>query len=331
MRLAARRSLRAASVLPSKPVPFHTTKYGPEMLVDAAWVREMPAFILARPHTLAFYDVILVTRGRGRFTLDGSRYRVRPGTVIFTAPGQVRVWQVRELDGICLFFPGLFLEEFFNDTHFLQRLGYFHAPGGAAAIYLSPAKASRLEAQIIRMRRELQRLRSDSVHLLRAQAYEILVTLARTYAECRPTDAGQTPDRRTQRYMEMIEGDRSQGRNVAFYARELGVSPGYLNSLCRRHVGRNAKELITDRLLLEARRLLLYSDSSIDQIGSALGFKDPSYFSRFFLARTGATPSGFRATNGQARMPQRIRPLRARARAAPRTAATEQSRLRKSG
>ena len=53
-------------------VDFHRTKYGPEILIDIAWVHEMPTFILTTPHWLAFYDILLVTRGRGWFSLDGE-------------------------------------------------------------------------------------------------------------------------------------------------------------------------------------------------------------------------------------------------------------------
>ncbi|MEO8031935.1 MAG: helix-turn-helix domain-containing protein [Gemmatimonadota bacterium] len=289
-----RSTLPRLSALAQQPVPFDTRKYGPELLVDIAWVHQMKRFILTGPHALAFYDITLVTRGRGSCSLDGVRSMVRPGTVLFTSPGQVRIWQVKDLDGICLFFPGLFLDEFFNDTLFLQRLGYFHAPGGAPALALPPARAAALRAALEKMRRELGRLRPDTPHLLRAQAYELLITLARQYAEAYPAGSGRIAERRTQRFLELIERDQSGKRSVAHYAREVTVSPGYLNTLCRHHLGRNAKDLIAERVVLEARRMLLYSDRSVDQVGRALGFKDPSYFSRFFRMRAGMVPSRFR-------------------------------------
>ena len=61
--------------------------------------------------------------------------------------------------------------------------------------------------------------------------------------------------------------------------------------------GRGAKGLIADRLLLEARRRLLYSDESVGRIAGALGFRDPSYFSRFFRAKTGRSPRQFLIDN----------------------------------
>jgi len=284
-------------------VDFHRTKYGPELLVDAAWVREMPTFLQHGPHALSFYDILLVTRGRGRFWLDACGYPVRPGQVLFTTPGQVRQWRVRELDGLCLFFDALFLEEFFSDPLFLHRLPYFHAPEGAAALPLRPAAAARLRRLLLAMRRELVVAggpRPDGVHLLRARLYEALVTLARDYAAARGgPNAGAAADRAPHpvalRYRELVARDGARRHRVAAYARELGVSPGHLNALCRRHLGRSAKLVIQDRLAAAARRALLYSDESVARVGYALGFADPSYFTRFFRRATGRSPSAFRA------------------------------------
>src|SRR5688500_9649609 len=86
-------------------IDFYRTKYGPEVLIDTAWVREMPTFLEHDAHQLTFYDILLVTRGKGFFWLDSHRYPVRRGCVFFTSPGQVRLWRVQNLDGLCLFFP----------------------------------------------------------------------------------------------------------------------------------------------------------------------------------------------------------------------------------
>ncbi|MGE3616877.1 MAG: helix-turn-helix domain-containing protein [Gemmatimonadales bacterium] len=275
-------------------VDFHRTKYGPEILVDVAWVREMPTFIRPGPHWLAFYDILLVTRGTGHFFLDGHRYRVGPRQVFFTTPGQVRDWQVRGLEGLCLFFPAPFLEEFFADRLFLHRLPYFHVPGNAAAVRLTPARAVALQRRLSRMRRELRTYQADSDHLLRASLYEELVTLARDYAGGQRTAAERNPNRIALRYRDLVEQQASAGHGVARYARELAVSAGHLNLLCRRHLGSSAKEVIQERLEVSARRLLLYSDLAAGAIARQLGFKDPSYFARFFRRRTGLSPAAFR-------------------------------------
>ena len=94
------------------------------------------------------------------------------------------------------------------------------------------------------------------------------------------------------------EREAMRQHGVAHYARQLAVSPGHLNVLSHRHLGRSAKAVITDRLSVQARRMLLYSTLSVAQVGYALGFRDPSYFTRFFRRENGRSPSAFRQMAG---------------------------------
>jgi AraC family transcriptional activator of pobA len=86
------------------------------------------------------------------------------------------------------------------------------------------------------------------------------------------------------------------GHSVARYAVDLAMSTSQLNRLSRRHLGASAKEVIQERLEIEARRLLLLTGRSAAQISRDLGFTDPSYFTRFFRRRTGQSPAHFRAS-----------------------------------
>lgn len=275
-------------------VDFYRTKYGPEILIDIAWIHEMPTFLRQQPHWLAFYDILLVTRGRGWFSLDGHRMPVKPGQVFFTTPGQVRDWDVDGLDGLCLFFPAAFLEEYFHDHQFLQRLPYFHIRSDAAAIRLSAVRMRGLRAALSRMRSELRAYREDSAHVLRARLYETLVQLARDYARGYPAKTSRVVHRAVADFQRLV-GERARAHHdVHGYARDLAVSPAHLRLLCRRYLGVPAKEVIQERLEVEARRLLLFTDESTERVARELGFRDPSYFARFFRRRTGASPARFR-------------------------------------
>ncbi len=279
---------------PTPRVQFDSIKYGPELLIDVEAIGDIPTFILDRPHALNFYDITLVTKGAGTLTLDGARYPVRAGTLVFTTPGQVRSWQVSTLDGLCVFFPTLFLAEFFSDPLFLQRLPFFHTREGRAAVQL-PARAARAcHRRLTSMRKELRALSADSAHLLRASLYETLVTLTRIYLEIHDSSGRRVPHPVTSRYVAMVARDATVRHAVREYTRDLAVSAGYLNSLCLRYLGQNAKAVISTQLTIEARRMLLYSDLSVAQIGASLGFRDPSYFTRFFVAHTGRSPRRFR-------------------------------------
>jgi AraC-like DNA-binding protein len=275
-------------------VAFDRRKYGRHLLIDVAWVHELPGFLIGEPHSLGFFDVILVTRGTGWFWLDSHRHAVRPGAVFFTTPGQVRRWDTNQLDGVCLFFEDFFVKEFLQDDAFLHRLPYFHADPARAALALAPAAARRVQARLAAMQRELAHYRSDTVDLLRAQLHETLIVLAREYAAAHRVASQRPTHRVVSRFMELVEQDAVRRHRIADYAAELAVTPGHLSVLCTQYVGQRAKRLLDNVLVSRARRMLLYTDESTARVGASLGFEDPSYFSRFFRRETGQTPKEFR-------------------------------------
>jgi AraC family transcriptional activator of pobA len=81
---------------------------------------------------------------------------------------------------------------------------------------------------------------------------------------------------------------------VAHYAGEIGITAAHLNALCRQAVNQSALGLIHDRMLLEAKRSLVYTSMTISVVSYSLGFADPAYFTRFFKRQTGLSPKAFR-------------------------------------
>jgi AraC family transcriptional regulator, transcriptional activator of pobA len=115
------------------------------------------------------------------------------------------------------------------------------------------------------------------------------------------TAGGGTPELHTSQdterlraFRHLIESQYLKHWPVERYARRLALSETSLNRLCRRLAGRSPFDMIQQRLVLEARRRLVYAASSISSIASELGFKDPAYFSRFFRRHLGVGPNNFR-------------------------------------
>jgi AraC family transcriptional activator of pobA len=96
------------------------------------------------------------------------------------------------------------------------------------------------------------------------------------------------------RFRDLLDERCRSGWSVARYARQLAVTPGRLRAACLTISGKPPRQLLHDRILLEARRALTYTDLTIAQTAYQLGFSDPGYFSRFFSTHTGESPQAFR-------------------------------------
>lgn len=95
-------------------------------------------------------------------------------------------------------------------------------------------------------------------------------------------------------FRRLVERDFRKGLPLGHYAAALRVSESSLSAACRRVVGEPALKVLHRRLLIEAQRYLVFSVMPVAEIGFALGFTDPAYFSRFFAKRAGLSPAAFR-------------------------------------
>ena len=110
-------------------------------------------------------------------------------------------------------------------------------------------------------------------------------------AEAVPPDATR---RLVARYTALMEKEFRRGKGVGELACDLGVTATHLTRCCRETCGRSAIELLQDRRIFEARRLLSETNLPVGQIGASLGFTSPAYFTRAFQHRTGLSPTDFR-------------------------------------
>jgi AraC family transcriptional activator of pobA len=125
----------------------------------------------------------------------------------------------------------------------------------------------------------------------------ILVALHRA----RPPDPMALMGRNTRslqhaiRFRDLVDKDFRTRRAIEAYARQLGLTPTHLNRLCREYLRASALGVINRRIILEAKRYLVFTTLSAKEIAIALEFDDPSYFTRFFKRETGVSPLEFRA------------------------------------
>lgn len=108
------------------------------------------------------------------------------------------------------------------------------------------------------------------------------------------TPAPDATRRLVARYATLLEREFRSGMGVADFAAALGVTPTHLTRCCKATCGRPASDLLQDRRIFEARRLLSETTLQVGQIAQQLGFTSPAYFTRAFAHLTGKSPTAFR-------------------------------------
>jgi AraC-like DNA-binding protein len=278
-----------------KTYHFLPRKYGRELLLDIGRIETLKNFILDDTlHNISFYEILFIQKGKGSFSLDEHKMTIEPGTVIFTSPGQIRRWNVKQaVSGYTLFFEKDFLNLFFTDDLFLYRFQYFHQYSRPTNMKM-PVKIFGEILKLVRsIEKEFHHLESDSGHLLRAILYQLLITLNRYYAAAHRVQGDTRIHPDFFRFRSLLEKEFKKHHRVVTYAQMLKISNSHLNKICRQYSGLSAQQMIHNKLISEIKRQLR-SNKSIKEIGYEFDLSDPSNFNRFFKKITGTTAQQYR-------------------------------------
>lgn len=276
---------------------FHRTKYGEELLIDLVELATIKKYVARYPvHTLSYFDITFITEGSGFFIVDDQSYLVHPGDVVFSKPHEIRSWDKEHIrKGYAILFEEEFLLTFFNDPFFLQHLRYYQPQRTTASISLPPDRL-RITQLIGEIQAEITHHQSKDKHILRALLYEMLMLLNRAYDQATVSTSAlpNSPNRHLNAFFELVNTHFPSHHTTTYYADKLCITPNYLNEIVQKNTGTTAKSHILNRLMLEAKKLLTYTDLSITEIASRLNFESTSYFIRLFRSQTHYTPLQYR-------------------------------------
>jgi len=145
------------------------------------------------------------------------------------------------------------------------------------------------------LQREMDGKRLGARTAIRHYAGLLGVWLARQIAAAEESEPAPDAARRLAAgYTALVEREFRSDKSVSDYAAELGVTPTHLTRICNQTCGRTASDLLSERKISEARRLLVDTRAPIKDIAASLGYASPAYFTRAFQARTGHAPMSFR-------------------------------------
>jgi len=246
----------------------------------------------------------LLERGRATATLDNVPHAVQAPAAFMLAPGCVHAFDYApDCAGHQVTVPTAILHQAFAGSPALaERLAVSfvlrdEAMGGDAA---------EVQAMFARLSAEFEGAARGRMEALRAHAVLVAAWFLRHAAGEPPAETrGALRDTLVQRYRSLLELHLRRHLPLGFYAEALKVTPDHLSRACRAVTGQSALDLLHERLLLEARRLLAYTDAAVLDVAAELGFADAAYFSRFFARRAGISPLGYRTAlqSGEALRP----------------------------
>ncbi|MFI2186983.1 AraC family transcriptional regulator [Streptomyces sioyaensis] len=243
------------------------------------------------PKRLAFHELISVRAGTLRCSVDFTEHELTPGSWLWVRPGQISQYRsdLTEAEGtVVLFLPGFLAPATVDAARVDQRNWQLPlTPGGAEG----DAVRHVLELLESEHRRPGALPLEVHVDVVRHLLAVLVLRLAHLHGAQAGDEAGSEPFRR---FQQAVERDFARTHRVEDFARKLGYSVRTLTRATREAAGCGAKRFIDDRVLLEAKRLLVHTDRTATAIGDRLGFPDATVFTKFFRQRAGETPTAFR-------------------------------------
>lgn len=236
--------------------------------------------------------------------VNNNFFRVNQGTACLVSPYQAHTFEdLNNAHGIVLFFcQDFYVEEF----SFIRLLNIFSCTSQVRGkspghnIDLNDDEFTRI-ADIVKL---IQQEYERSVHqhnspiVLRSLLNILLLRLSDLF-DCRTDGSARSESVFIHELSRIVDSYFINEHNISFYTSAFNVSEKQLNEICNKHFNCGLKKILTDRLMQEARKLLLSSELSVSEISYKLNFDDNSYFNKVFKKEIGLTPKRFRTLHRQ--------------------------------
>ncbi len=246
-----------------------------------------------KPHMHENYlEMIYLVSGSGKHTIDTIEYKIKPPVLFVIRRDQTHNWDmIDEPEGYVLIFKKNFLQNYLDQD--LRNQLFLLSQKNTRYLRNSDLIDKVLELLLATFLQETPNFTIQS-GFLKVFFEMILSTSTKSLKETKQIQGKANIDIFEKFLLLLSDPNFPLKNQVAYYAKKLQISPQRLNYYCRQAKQSSATEIISDHILQEAKRLLLYSESSIQEISRILQFQDSSHFVKFFKRLEGQTPGDYR-------------------------------------
>lgn len=253
--------------------------------------------IVDNPHRHNYYSVIWSFTATGKHIIDFKEYPILPQNIFFVNPDQVhQIITNPNPTGYVILFTPEFLEKNSIRTDFISNLRLFQKRDESAALPINDNMSEKLKVFADQMIVAFNSKNDLSLETIGAYLKLFLIECnghcsLHSNTNTQSVEVGKSI---VKNFKTIVEEQYSKWHQVKKYADKLNVTPNYLNEVIKSTLGISAKDFIQNRLVLEAKRLIIFTDKSSKEIGYDLGFEDPSHFSKFIKSQAGQSLQDFK-------------------------------------
>ncbi|RZJ72552.1 AraC family transcriptional regulator [Flavobacterium sp.] len=259
------------------------------------------------PNRREFYKALFITKGQGVFTMGLNTYYVDEPTLLFIHPNDIISWRnLSEGDsgGYYVLFKKSFVNHHPHLKSIIDKFGLF-TDKSKSVIRMSQEQVPKISQYFQKMQEEEHAEDAQFSEDAMQAFLQLLMVESMKIANFPKPDVVSEDYSHVHHFFDLLEKETSginyttpiRIKTAKEFANDLHMHPNYLNALLKKHTGQNASTHIRNRILDEAKALLLQTDWSLQDISFSVGFADQPNFSQFFKKNTGITPAEFRRSS----------------------------------
>jgi len=252
----------------------------------------------SKPHLHSFYEILWFQDGEGVHNVDFVDYKVKPNTLFFLSPGQVHNFdRCNGYEGISIKLCTDFMKNEDETGNLFLKYNMFHNYDTSPCFYINETTAYNLWRLVENMELECRDMTEfGTVDILQALIRIFLIRIHRYDQKIEDVhlDSLKPSHLLFVNFRSMVDKEYMRVHTVQEYADRLHVAVRTLNKCVNDCAGLSPLAYINNRIILEAKRLIRYTNMMIKEIAAELGYDDASYFIKLFKRKTGYMPSEFR-------------------------------------